>query len=103
MKSTGFTYIEVMMAITIFLVLSALAVRLNITANKNMNIQIQKQNVMMEAQKCLEEYKNNPENYQNTNSQLTFKKSPIENNLFEIIITDNSSGEEILKSYFFEK
>lgn len=103
MKSKGFTYIEVMMAVTIFLVLSALVVRLNITANKNMNMQIQKQNVMMEAQKCLEEYKNNPENYQNTNSQLTLKKNLIEKDLFEIIITDNSSGEEILKSYFFEK
>ncbi|MFL0195452.1 type II secretion system protein [Clostridium sp. WILCCON 0269] len=57
MKNKGFTYIEIMMAIAIFLILSAFIVRLNITSNKNMNTQVQQQNMMMEAQKLLEKFK----------------------------------------------
>lgn len=57
MKNTGFTYIEIMMAVAIFLIFSAFILRLNITSNKNMNTQVQRQNMMMEAQKLLEQFK----------------------------------------------
>ncbi|WP_411682450.1 hypothetical protein [Clostridium thailandense] len=60
MKKYGFTYIEVMIATTIFIVLSIIVVRLNIESNKNVNIQVDKQNMMMEAQKILEKSKTNP-------------------------------------------
>lgn len=57
MKKKGFTYIEVMIATTIFLILSIFVVRLNIVANKNIRSQIDRQNMMMEAQKLLEKFK----------------------------------------------
>lgn len=57
MKKKGFTYIEIMIAISIFLILSIFVVRLNITANKNINTQVDRQNMMMEAQKQLEKFK----------------------------------------------
>lgn len=57
MKKKGFTYIEIMIAITIFLILAIFVVRLNIAANKNMTKQVDRQNMMMEAQKLLEKFK----------------------------------------------
>jgi prepilin-type N-terminal cleavage/methylation domain-containing protein len=57
MKKRGFTYLEVMIAIAVFSVLALLVVRLNITANRNMNAQIERQNMMMVAQKIMEKTK----------------------------------------------
>jgi prepilin-type N-terminal cleavage/methylation domain-containing protein len=57
MKKKGFTYIEVMIAIAIFSILSIFAVELNIAANKNITSQVDRQNMMMEAQKQLEKFK----------------------------------------------
>jgi prepilin-type N-terminal cleavage/methylation domain-containing protein len=57
MKKKGFTYLEVMIAITVFSVLALLVVRLNIAANRNMNAQIERQNMMMVAQKLMEKTK----------------------------------------------
>ncbi|WP_368490366.1 type II secretion system protein [Clostridium sp. BJN0013] len=102
MKNTGFTYVEIMVAITIFLLMSALVVRLNITSNKNINMQVKRQNLMLEAQKCLEEYKNNPENYHNNSEDHVTLTESTENHLSKITITDNSSGEIILISHFFK-
>ncbi|WP_416175897.1 type II secretion system protein [Clostridium sp.] len=63
MKKTGFTYIEVMMATAIFAIFSVIVIKLNIAANSNINMQLKKQDMMMEAQKCVEEMKNDPEEY----------------------------------------
>ncbi|MCT8976314.1 type II secretion system GspH family protein [Clostridium sp. CX1] len=57
MRKEGFTYIEIMIATTIFLILSIFIVRINITANKNIRLQIERQNMTMEAQKLLEKFK----------------------------------------------
>ncbi|KZL93389.1 type II secretion system protein [Clostridium magnum] len=57
MKKKAFTYIEVMIAITIFLIMSIFVIRLNIAANKKINMQVDRQNMMMEAQKLLEKFK----------------------------------------------
>ena len=61
-KKKGFTFIELMATITVFAVLSILIVRLNITANKNMSLQRERQNMMMQAQMLLEKYKTTKEN-----------------------------------------
>ena len=119
MKKKGFTYIEVMMAISVFIMLSAFIIRLNITANKNVNMQVLKQNMMMEAQKCLEESKNNPDSdeykndsykemdgyYINISSVPVKADSP---NLFQITVKvrnniDDEKNEVVLKSHFFKK
>ncbi|MFT8315604.1 MAG: prepilin-type N-terminal cleavage/methylation domain-containing protein [Clostridium sp.] len=65
MKKNGFTYIEVMMAIAVFLILAVCVMKLNIAANKNINAQIDKQNMMMEAQKQLEKFKTTTANVGN--------------------------------------
>lgn len=57
MKKKGFTFIETMIAITVFAVLAILVVRLNITANRNISTQADRQNMMMEAQKLMEKTK----------------------------------------------
>lgn len=61
MKKDGFTYIEVMVAIAVFLILVVCVMNLNIVANNNINSQIDKQNMMMEAQKQLEKFKTTTE------------------------------------------
>ncbi|MFA9396692.1 MAG: type IV pilin protein [Clostridiaceae bacterium] len=57
MKKNGFTYIEVMIAVGIFFILFVVIMRLDSEANKNMNRQIAKQNMMLEAQKQVEKFK----------------------------------------------
>ena len=61
-KKKGLTFLELMIAIAIFAVLSILVIRINITANKNMSTQMEKQNMMMQAQMLLEKYKTTKEN-----------------------------------------
>lgn len=132
MKKRGFTYIEVMMAIGVFIMLSAFVIRLNIAANKNVNAQVLRQNMMMEAQRCLEESKNDPDSseykgsdykkmkednkdtnkdtnkdvyYVNISSMQVKADSP---NLFEITVKvrdgiDDEKNEVVLKSHFFKK
>ncbi|AZV55567.2 type II secretion system protein [Clostridium sp. AWRP] len=119
MKKRGFTYIEVMMAIGVFIMLSAFVIRLNIAANKNVNKQVLRQNMMMEAQKCLEKSKNNPDSseykgsdyknidgyYVNISSMQVKADSP---NLFEITVRVRDSiysdkNEVVLKSHFLKK
>ncbi|MDP4089595.1 MAG: prepilin-type N-terminal cleavage/methylation domain-containing protein [Bacillota bacterium] len=56
-RKKGLTFIELMIAIAIFGVLSVVVVRLNVTANKNMTLQMDKQNMMMVAQTQLEKFK----------------------------------------------
>lgn len=65
MKKSGFTYIEVMIAITVFLIIAICVMKLNIEANKNINRQIDKQDMMLEAQKQLERFKTTTENIGN--------------------------------------
>lgn len=116
---SGFTYIEVMIAITIFLIMSVFVIRLNITANKNINGQILRQNMMMEAQKILEKTKNNPDSdeykgdsYKNIDGYYINIRSELDNvdspNLFEITVkvrqnVDEEEGEVVLRSHFFKK
>lgn len=57
MKKGGFTYIEVVVAFSIFLVLLTIVIKLNAAGNQNMRIQLDRQKMMMEAQKLLEKYK----------------------------------------------
>ncbi|QXE19805.1 type II secretion system protein [Clostridium sp. 001] len=119
MKKRGFTYIEVMMAISVFIMLSAFVIRLNITANKNVNKQVLKQNMMMEAQKCLEESKNNPDSSEYKNDSykkmdgyyINISSVPVKAdspNLFQITVKvrnniDDEENEVVLKSHFLKK
>ncbi|WP_163193433.1 type IV pilus modification PilV family protein [Clostridium thermarum] len=64
-KKNGFTFLELMVAIGVFAVISVLVIRLNITANKNMSLQMERQNMMMQAQMLLEKYKTTKENIGN--------------------------------------
>lgn len=57
MKKGGFTYIEVIVAFSIFLVLLTIIIKLEVAGNQNMRMQLNSQNMMMEAQKLLEKYK----------------------------------------------
>ncbi|AGY76858.2 type II secretion system protein [Clostridium autoethanogenum] len=119
MKKRGFTYIEVMMAISVFIMLSVFVIRLNIAANKNVNKQVLRQNMMMEAQRCLEESKNDPDSrkykgsdykkmdgyYVNISSIQVKADSP---NLFQITVRvrnniDDEENEVVLKSHFLKK
>lgn len=58
----GFTYIEVMMAIAVFLIMAICVMKLNIEANKNIIRQVDKQDMMMEAQKQMEIFKTTTKN-----------------------------------------
>lgn len=113
-KKRGFTYIEVMMALAVFLMLSAFVIRLNVEANRNMNMQIQRQNMMMEAQKCVEEIKSDPTKYSDSTykvkdgynvSQLAQKISTEQDiDLFEITVKVKSiddSGDPVSLSTHF--
>jgi prepilin-type N-terminal cleavage/methylation domain-containing protein len=64
-KKSGFTFLELMVAISVFAVLSILVIKLYITANKNMSLQMDRQNMMMQAQMLLEKYKTTKENIGN--------------------------------------
>jgi prepilin-type N-terminal cleavage/methylation domain-containing protein len=57
MKKKGFTYLEVMIAISIFAILILAIMKLNITSENNLNSQITNQKMMFLAQKQLEKYK----------------------------------------------
>jgi len=57
MKKKGFTYIEVMIAISIFAMLILMIMKLNITSENNLNTQINSQKMMFVAQKQLEKFK----------------------------------------------
>ncbi|MBC8062739.1 MAG: prepilin-type N-terminal cleavage/methylation domain-containing protein [Clostridiaceae bacterium] len=58
MKRKGFTYIEVMIAISIFAILILMIMRLNITSEKNLNSQFTSQKMMFVAQQQIESFKN---------------------------------------------
>ncbi|MBV4419776.1 type II secretion system GspH family protein [Clostridium tyrobutyricum] len=114
MRKRGFTYIEIMVALGVFMVLSIFIIRLNITSNRNMNMQIERQNMIMEAQKCIEEIKSDPIKYNNNNykskdgyyvSQFAKRTSTSKNiSIFEITVkvkSVNHSGDPVLLSTQF--
>ena len=57
MVKKGFTYIEVMIAISIFAILVVVIMKLNITSESNLNDQITSQKMMFVAQKQMEKFK----------------------------------------------
>jgi len=57
MRKKGFTYLEVMIAISIFAILILAVMKLNIVTQNNLNNQITSQKMMFVAQKQLEKYK----------------------------------------------
>jgi prepilin-type N-terminal cleavage/methylation domain-containing protein len=57
MKKKGFTYIELMIAITIFTILILTIMKLNSTSQSNINKQISSQKMMFVAQKQMEVFK----------------------------------------------
>ncbi|MCJ7689220.1 MAG: prepilin-type N-terminal cleavage/methylation domain-containing protein [Clostridiaceae bacterium] len=57
MRKKGFTYIELMIAITIFTILILTIMKLNSTSQSNINKQINSQKMMFVAQKQMEKFK----------------------------------------------
>jgi len=57
MKKKGFTYIELMVAISIFAVLIIIVMKVNITSQSNLNKQKTSQKMMFVAQQQIELYK----------------------------------------------
>ncbi|HEY8892277.1 MAG TPA: type II secretion system protein [Clostridium sp.] len=57
MKKKGFTYIEIMIAISIFTILIVMIMKLNITSEGNLNKQTSSQKMMFVAQQQIEKYK----------------------------------------------
>ena len=57
MIKKGFTYIEVMIAISIFAILILMIMKLNIASESNLNSQITSQKMMFVAQKQMEKFK----------------------------------------------
>ena len=57
MRKKGFTYIEVMIAITIFSILILIIMKLNVTSENNLNSQIASQKMMFVAQQQMEKFK----------------------------------------------
>ena len=57
MIKKGFTYLEVMIAISIFAILFLTIIKLNALSENNLNAQLNSQKMMFVAQKRLEEYK----------------------------------------------
>lgn len=57
MKKKGFTFIEVMIAMTIFALAILLVVKLNSVSTKNLNKQNQRQQMLYTAQRLMESYK----------------------------------------------
>lgn len=62
MKKKGFTYIELMIAISIFALLIVVIMKLNITSEANLNKQVTSQKMMFVAQRQIEKYKSTLKN-----------------------------------------
>lgn len=114
MKRRGFTYIEVMIAIAVFLIMAVCVMKLNIEANKNINKQIDKQDMMMEAQKQLEIFKTTKEDIKkDVDNYHVIVQSSNDPNLLTVTVTvrknlknddnDNDDDNEvILISHFYK-
>ena len=57
MRKKGFTYIELMIAISIFALLILMVMKINITSQSNLNKQMNSQKMMFVAQKQMERFK----------------------------------------------
>jgi prepilin-type N-terminal cleavage/methylation domain-containing protein len=90
MKNKGFTYIELMIAISIFTLLILTVMKLNSTSQSNINKQIHSQKMMFVAQRQLEKFKS---------TQIVEVTQPFAliDGYYVKLVSDNTTGGNIYK------
>jgi len=115
MRKKGFSYIEVMIAISIFALLLIMVMKINSTSQSNLNKQINSQKMMFVAQEQMEKYKSSQLKVVETQDFILideyYVKLTIDNtpggNIYRVTVTVRSvptdgSGEIILQSHILK-